>query len=117
MRTMIRMACALAALALASGSAAAQELYAGELESIKDTEGGGCGQSLGEHQFFIYRPKGEGMNHAGMLVSFTGVTALVQNADESGEFFTDGTKGKMTGTIIFSTGAPASPCGAPGMPG
>ena len=106
MRSVIRMAFALAALALASGSAAAQQIYAGELESIKDTTLANCGQTLGEHQFFLYRPKGAGALPAGIFVGFPGLTAYVQSTDASGEFFTDGTQGTMSGTILFGSQGP-----------
>jgi hypothetical protein len=106
MRSLIQMACAIAVLALASGSASAQQVYAGQFDSIKDTSAGGCGDTLGEHQFFLYRPKTDTLPGSFFISTGGGITALIQSADLSGVFDFNGS-GVINGTLIASSGGGA----------
>jgi hypothetical protein len=87
---------------MSSTASAAEQFIAGRLEVIKDTSTNGCGGELGEHEFFIYRTT-DGVKPDGMFISTTGADVYIESADDGGQFFRDGTKGKMTGTVIFST--------------
>jgi hypothetical protein len=102
---LIKIACAAAILGL-TGATASADIFAGRLEASKDTSGAGCGQDLGENQFFLYRPKA-GNLPASFYISFDGLVALAESADDGGEFDFAGA-GHINGTVLFGStgGAP-----------
>ena len=105
MTRMIEITLAAAALAMAHASPAAAaagplQLYAGVLESIVDTTGDGCGQKVGQHLFFVFRPKA-GDLPASVSIRFQGIEGFLQSSEADGTFHID--RGKMGGTLNFVT--------------
>lgn len=106
MRQMIAIASAIIALVLANGSASAQQVFAGQLEVIKDTSGNHCGGSPGEHEFFLYRAS-VGAAPASIYINAMGSEVVIQSADPGGEFDLTGVDGAFTGTLLQTTGGAA----------
>ena len=106
MKRTIAIASAIIALMLASGSASAQQVYAGQLEATRDTSGGHCGESPGDHDFFMYRAS-VGAAPASIFISSKGTEVIIQSADPSGEFDLTGADGTFTGTLLQSSNGPS----------
>jgi hypothetical protein len=105
MKKRIFLACVAMALAFCNEpSRAAQTYFGGSMESIVDTSGGGCGETVGEHQWFQYRA------YAGDLpgtffVRGDGATLILQALDTN-DFKMDGTPGTLSGTVLFNGNGP-----------
>ncbi len=102
MKTIIGIASVVAALVLASGSASAQQIYGGMLETTIDTSTHACGAPIGERDGIQYRPKTADLP-GGMYINAGAASVYIQSSDPAGDFYTDGTKGAISGTALFQS--------------
>jgi hypothetical protein len=95
-------------LAVCGGAAKAaidaDKIYAGWLETTLDTTAGGCGGPVGDHDMIQYRPSMTAPE--GIWLRHGSGVAYLQSNDLSGRFFTDGTRGKIKGTVVFNAAGP-----------
>lgn len=112
MKHALEIASAVALLALASGHASAQQVYAGQTESIRDTTAPtGCGETLATHQYFRYR-QGTPSLPAAIFIGAPGIDIFIQPASGQDFDFT-GAQGSIKGTVTFAGNGP--PAFGPGF--